>query len=732
MAEEIGVDVERIQQMATALENLRDVLAANVPIIVTSMNQAWSSGTGQPISLLPLQQAVGKSAEDASAILARAEMAEAYQSQANAQLPGNMVNIPWDPSAAQLNVESPEAIARDLAAAEAESAKDPAAARLRIEAIEAEVQDHLDTHDTAWLQGFYDNAAPSVAGLALVLHNEDASGFENYNDNFTVLSRADQKILATFGDGLAAADKAGLSPTAVQAIVNAPSPWSAAMLIKFGPSGSDYATAEINPATGKDDDPSLLAQLTDKIYEDQANGKLQIPMGDGSNFQSSDFTKCQDAIADFEPLTPLLQADAQNVDASWQVLGGPDGSGIAHQLLTAGVIPGAGNITYAYPLEVRGKRPAGVTAIMPVGSGTPMPADLITVNNTVPPSVVAAFLDAATSAGRGGSAADKLSAMAAANIILNTPPGWADNGIPQPSFDPDVERALTTTFLRYMPDIAFSTTGNGGLPDGQPDYFQLYDAKTKQPLTGWMFSLPQGSYANFLQQLSSTPQNYGLIKGAVSAAAGNALGMNLQNKGQTGIDYYTNDTSLYGTLIQENTNLKYSAGQMLDAINAQLNAEIAFGEQFIKDIPVVGNAASTALQWDQQLAAAGFPQIPQFSTDNAANDLTSAKQAMEEAEIKANIPIIQGLAQNNVTVTIDMGGQQVPENVAQVGAAQGWYKDGQIVDNEAFRNWWEGAASGSVQNKSVPGEPYNTLNYWLGDWQRWMEQAAGQANTTGS
>ena len=57
MSDEVGVDVERIGQLASALENLRDVLAANVPTIVNTLNSYWSSGTGSPISLQPLQQA---------------------------------------------------------------------------------------------------------------------------------------------------------------------------------------------------------------------------------------------------------------------------------------------------------------------------------------------------------------------------------------------------------------------------------------------------------------------------------------------------------------------------------------------------------------------------------------------------------------------------------------------------------------------------------------------------
>jgi hypothetical protein len=98
MGQEIGVDVERIQQLVAALENLRDVLADNVPVIVNVLNRYWSGGIGQPISLLVLQQAPPRSVDDAAAILARARMALAFRDQPDAGLPGGMVAIPWNMS----------------------------------------------------------------------------------------------------------------------------------------------------------------------------------------------------------------------------------------------------------------------------------------------------------------------------------------------------------------------------------------------------------------------------------------------------------------------------------------------------------------------------------------------------------------------------------------------------------------------------------------------------------
>jgi hypothetical protein len=64
MSDEVGVEPERLAELASALETLRDVLADNVALIVNMLEQYWDGGTGAPISLLPLKQAQARSVED--------------------------------------------------------------------------------------------------------------------------------------------------------------------------------------------------------------------------------------------------------------------------------------------------------------------------------------------------------------------------------------------------------------------------------------------------------------------------------------------------------------------------------------------------------------------------------------------------------------------------------------------------------------------------------------------
>lgn len=66
MSDEMGADPGRVAKAAAALEQVRDALAEDVPVIVRTLNQYWSSGTGSPAGLSPLPRTRARSVEDAS------------------------------------------------------------------------------------------------------------------------------------------------------------------------------------------------------------------------------------------------------------------------------------------------------------------------------------------------------------------------------------------------------------------------------------------------------------------------------------------------------------------------------------------------------------------------------------------------------------------------------------------------------------------------------------------
>lgn len=725
MSDEVGVDVERIGQLASALENLRDVLAANVPTIVNTLNMYWSSGTGSPISLQPLQQAQSRSVNDATDIRDRATMAVAYQNRPNPTLSGTMVEIPWDSSQQQLDADSAKAAAQNLAAAEAEAKTNPALARAQIAAVQADMQDNLDAKDTTWVQAFYDNGgAAAAANLAQTLHNlETPNKNADYADRFQVLTSADQKTVATFGNGLALADKAGLSAQAVQSLVNSPNMWSTAMLVKYGPPGSSWAKNEAG------NQPSLLAQLTLKTYQDIQNGKITVPVGfgmqPGGHYDQQDMDKLYSTLGSNDPFQVLMQADAQNKNASWQVLGNKQyGSAIAGMLLNSqkGDLPQLDG-RFAQQMGSDGQY-TGTFALIPPGKGVPQQDDFgATFINTPDQNVVGAFLDAATSAPRGNDLNAQESAQAAMNIIRATLPPILGKGTVQPGYDPAIIKALTDTFTRYMPDIAFSDRQGGG------PQVALHVNDTGQVDGGYTLLLPPGALNSFLQEISSTPTNYAIVKGAVASAAGTSLALQLKGVTADGTSPFEDLTFLYGSLIAQNGNLHYSAATIKDTANAQLNAEIAFGESFIKDIPVVGSAADTALSYDQQLSALGIPQVPQFSTDNAQNAAAAATAEMNQSELMAEIPIVQGLAQGGVNIYTKETGWQ---SVQAIGTKEGWYKDGKVVPNANYWTWMGSSGDAWVKNLSAPDPTDSQINTEYQSWLSWMQLGHSQNNQTGS
>ena len=409
-----------------------------------------------------------------------------------------------------------------------------------------------------------------------------------------MLSAADQKTVATFGNGLAIADKTGLSPQAVQSLVNSPNMWSTTMLVKYGPPGSAWATNE-RGNDPKSNDPSLLAQLTLATYQDLENGKITVPVGFGQKYGTEygqqDMNQLDSILQGNDPLQVLMQADAQNKNASWQVLGnGQYGSAIANMLLNSqkGDLPGIDG-RFAQLPGSNGQE-SGTFQLLPPGKGVPQQDTFGAVSlNTPDQKVVGAFLDAATSGPRGSDLNAQQSAQAAMNIIQATLPPITDSGKVQPGYDPAIIKALQDTFTRYMPDIAYSAHMYAGKPS-----VGLHIGLNGNVDGGYTLRIPRDGLNSFLQEISSTPTDYATMKGAVASAAGAAEALQLRGITANGTDPYPDLSFLYGDLIRQNGNLNYSAGQIQDSQNAQLNAEIAFGESFVKDIPVVGSAADTS------------------------------------------------------------------------------------------------------------------------------------------
>jgi hypothetical protein len=235
VSNEVGVSPEQLDKVASALESLRDVLAANVPVIVNTLGSYGNGGTGQSVSLKPLKQAQARSPGDAADMRARSNLAQAWMDNpANIDVvAGGVAYIPWDTA----SVNSQDATLDAQKLADAEKSGNLA----EIQAVEQDIKDHLaeGAAGLPFLSAFYNDAGPAVAGLAGSLYAEGGSDFKQ------PLTAQDQQILNVYASGLAYVLKNGSGQTALSAqtlnaLENAPDMWSMAMLVKYGPPAAAY------------------------------------------------------------------------------------------------------------------------------------------------------------------------------------------------------------------------------------------------------------------------------------------------------------------------------------------------------------------------------------------------------------------------------------------------------------------------------------------------------------
>lgn len=196
MGDEVGVEPERLAELASALENLRDVLAHNVPVIVNTLEGYWNGGTGTPIDLTPLRQAQARSIQDAADMRARSNLAAAWMANpANIDVvAGGEAYIPW--SGTELDQADATLEAQNLNAAVALAKTDPAAARAMLAAIAQDLNDHAA--DTAYLTAFWSQqgVSASAANLTSLLRTTTSGGTikspakSDYNNVMAVLASA--------------------------------------------------------------------------------------------------------------------------------------------------------------------------------------------------------------------------------------------------------------------------------------------------------------------------------------------------------------------------------------------------------------------------------------------------------------------------------------------------------------------------------------------------------------
>jgi hypothetical protein len=684
-SDEVGVDPGRVGQAAGALENLRDVLAANVPIIVSTMQEYWSSGVGSPISLAPLQQAQSRSPEDATDMRTRAELAAAWLAQSVNLVGSGMVSIPWGSTPAalkELDQLDAQAQAQALSSAEAESGTNPQAARAEIQSIQLDIADHVKSGDTSWLTQFYTQAAPAVASLASTLSSQDGQ-------HMVLLSTQDQKILGSYAAGLAYADKHGtLSQATINAFSQSKDLWSVGMLFKFGPPGSAYGTQE---TLGKDasgntvTQPNLLAQVTTSIELARMRGGYNIPLtGSDVPLGAPGSAYVQQLMAEFDPAPAMLTLATQNGAAAREVLAGPDGKQIASDLMTRPV-------ELYYPTFDGSK----LTGFMPVAAPKPYFDGEQTIPDNAPlnwddhqvtysPSVIGKFLDtAANGAPRGNGPAAFNSAQAALNLILAAPSPTGDDGVHLPE---PVRQALLHTAQNYMLDLAQSSTNTGtaniveGPQSGLPVYHLLLQGQGKDnPLS------------TFLQQISYDKGDAATLDASAKVTFSNIYAATELGKLPPGFNGAAANNAMAGLLgrIQtEANNVGVHLATDSDEQHEEYNKIIDLGESVLPMLPGIGDVADTAT--DPAKAFLGLLGIPtSFSTSAATATEQADAQSFAVQGIQIHVAMVQGLMSNGAS---DLVSNAQQFNSTQPKSLQ-FMQGNQIVltpqNYSAFQDWYE-------------------------------------------
>jgi hypothetical protein len=615
MSDDVGVEPARLSKLASALEQLRDALATNVPTIVNTMNEYWSAGQGSPISLAMLQQAQSRSVDDATEMENRAVLAEVWLAQKVGLTGKGMVDIPWSGQA--LNDDTaPARMANALAAAEAEANKDPKAALAEIAAIEMSIQEHLTDGQAgeAWLQAFYNDAGPQVANLATVLHDLNGSADQPITQELQhVFTGQDEQIMKTFATGLANVDSRGLlTSSTVTQLTATPTLWSMGMLIKYGPPGSAYGTQD--PKLGSED---FLAQLTQATYTAYQNGTLQIPLGSKYPVYAQAYPQVVQGLEAYDPLSALLQADAQNQTAAQQLLGTPAGSNLASFLLYGG------GLRYSY--DASGDPPGKDFTIL--GPDEPPKWPDTVYEGRLSQQAIGNFLDAATAAPRGDGVSAQQAAQAAYNIISQTPAPLIDGGSIVWQVSGPVRQALLDTFGRYMPDLAYSAYGP------QRDPIHLDDG-------AYVLGIGQSQLDNFLQEISADPADYVRMQAMSRLAMGTSIGVLAEGGHIPGLDSPVNEfAALYADVNIQASAVGITEAQQEDMLHQQLNQMLSLAEAGFGVIPGGGEVLAGA----KALVAVSTPLVPQFSTDNAANAIAGAQTQQGMAEYTAEIQLVRGL-----------------------------------------------------------------------------------------
>lgn len=661
MADSVGVDPERLDQLATKLERLSNTIAAKAPMIINVMSQ-YDTG----LSLALLQAAQQRSAEDAVDMRMRAQLAENLERTAAVALspgappprPGQIgVLIPW-------SAISPDSVAQADAQLLTQAESDPNGPQSRAEilSVEADIKDHMG--DSTYLAELYNDAGPQVAALAKTLHQQDGAD--------DVLSAQDAGILKAFAAGLAkASTSASFNYNAVsRAFTHAPDMWSSAILFKYT-SGEAFSSP---------DGTRLLASMSKTVLTDanDHDPTLSAPLpAPPHSTDINDVIRFQNLQADYDPVVAVIGTTAGNPAAAQDVLNnGKSGQQYAGYLLNYPWNTGPASYN-PDPYQPHEGESQGAVTLPGIDTS----------------ATAVAFLNAATEA-PGGDMSEP-AAWAVTNIVdavsanpkLSSAPGTP----PAEVLPHNIRLAFIEIAQRNLLGFTVSAGGQAGGSGPQPSLNNI----------GWQAQPSSAQLQAFLGQALNDPGDCGRYMAFLNAQIPGAVSATVGQRG--GTDYLGQLSELAGVVQQVQTNLNFGEQEQQAAQSAENEMMLSMLSAGLLAIPG-DDAATTAFK---NFVAISTPLTPLSQT---GGDPSAALEAGELAKMKESGAVkplvVQGLVNAHA---IPVGLLTEPPYNVPPPKGDGFYdsETGSISPNPGFWRWLASNGDTTFAKK--------TLESWIHD-----------------
>ncbi|WP_405581135.1 hypothetical protein [Streptomyces sp. NBC_01190] len=656
MGDFAGVDPQRVRQLADRLKDLADALDKEGATI-RRLFAEWNGQLNQGL----LAQQAAQIHDDARTMSRRADEAFTMQHQPRFVDPNgphpDWVTIPWDISKINTTVEAQQEAAE---LKQAMDNPDDPQSRATIAEVAQSLADHQD--DPAYLQAFMAGGGlDQAARAARILHGQDGT------HDGVVLSKDSEKILAEFGQGVAAATtfaqqgRISLPPDYLKKLTQPAGGdmWSVGMLFKYGPSGADWDPTVLSSVGGAMLDwrskqqmrpgysaPDFSIGSPGGYVEDKNAWYKSLGLGVDYLTVGSDAAAANiPGIDANDPSLALMRRVSENADASRQLLTGPDGANHAKELVS-------------YTWQTPGPQ---------AFDDAKWPAAVIT----------AATLDRKDHGQQSAEAAANVVNAGAAEYTLE---GNRDDYQKEqyPAVPADLTHALAQVFAGYVPDFAYSTDGKNGdgayaiQPDGDGPF---------------MIHASRDTMRDFLSEVMRNHADGDNVVNAVNAQV--ALTFARDSDSQQAQAYLSNLAELRGEVSVAGTKVDYDAAARTDADHLNEIKWLNAVGGFVASVPtnnVPADFVKAAIWGGLPIASAAF------STGNAATVDTDAQVTVFDDYAQMRVSVVQGL--------VASGRIQPPPNHPEWSGGTITFRPGSH-DQQDFEGWWTGIAQRDPEVENI-------------------------------